>query len=533
MRNKLFIEIIKSNIKHTFLAITTQVLFALSVTLVSYSLSIMFDAYSKDKTDFYQSIIFVVIIVMITTMLSFISEYFKAKYIRKTNESLKEKITENTIEKSYSLIVTKDIGKSISWFINDADQIESQAFTNFLDFIFGITIVLSAFFYILKLHWILALTSILFLVVSLIIPRITQKYIKLAQEKYTIENEKYTESVRDNIEGLGVYFTGNALSMFHSKMYDSIVLREKQYFNFSITKAKIGGVMLFVSLLSQIGLVVISLYISSLGLTATGSVLSIASLAGNLFNGVQSLTGTLATFKGVEVLLDKFQSSKVDKQQLINNLTVISIDSVDLEYSENTIFKNFSFEFNKGKKYAIVGASGSGKSTLLKLILGLVSPESGQVKINEYDIREVNLEQFYQNISYIDQSIYLINGTIRDNITLGQFISEEKMDDILNKVQLKSFIEKQPLGLDTLLESNGRSISGGEKQRIALARALVKNVDFVLIDESTSQLDKEIRDSIEETILSFDNLGLIYVSHNTDTEMLNKFDEIIDSQSFR
>ncbi|HFU3673535.1 TPA: ATP-binding cassette domain-containing protein, partial [Streptococcus suis] len=126
-------------------------------------------------------------------------------------------------------------------------------------------------------------------------------------------------------------------------------------------------------------------------------------------------------------------------------------------------------------------------------ILGLVSPESGQVKINEYDIREVNLEQFYQNISYIDQSIYLINGTIRDNITLGQFISEEKMDDILNKVQLKSFIEKQPLGLDTLLESNGRSISGGEKQRIALARALVKNVDFVLIDESTSQLDKEIR----------------------------------------
>ena len=165
--------------------------------------------------------------------------------------------------------------------------------------------------------------------------------------------------------------------------------------------------------------------------------------------------------------------------------------------------------------------------------MGLVSPESGQVKINEYDIREVNLEQFYQNISYIDQSIYLINGTIRDNITLDQFISEEKMDDILNKVQLKSFIEKQPLGLDTLLESNGRSISGGEKQRIALARALVKNVDFVLIDESTSQLDKEIRDSIEETILSFDNLGLIYVSHNTDTEMLNKFDEIIDSQSFR
>ncbi|GGE30411.1 ATP-binding cassette domain-containing protein [Streptococcus himalayensis] len=533
MRNRLFIEIIKANIKHTVLAITTQILFALSVTLVSYSLSIMFEAYSKDKTDFYRSITFVGVIVMITTLLSYISEYFKAKYIRKTNESLKTKITENTIEKSYSLIVTKDIGKSISWFINDADQIESQAFANFLDFIFGITIVLSAFFYILKLHWLLALTSIIFLAISLIIPRITQKYIKLSQEKYTIENEKYTESVRDNIEGLGVYFTGNALSMFHSKMKDSIALREKQYFNFSITKAKIGGVMLLASLLSQIGLVVISLYISSLGFTATGSVLSIASLAGNLFNGVQSLTGTLSTFKGAEVLLDKFQSTRVEEQHYISNLKKISIDSINLEYSENTIFEDFSFEFNKGKKYVIVGASGSGKSTLLKLILGLASPNSGQIKINEYDINEVNLEKFYQNISYIDQSIYLINGTIRDNITLGQFVSEEKMDDILNKVQLKSFIEKQPLGLDTLLESNGRSISGGEKQRIALARALVKNVDFILIDESTSQLDKEIRSSIEETILSFDNLGLIYVSHNTNTKILNRFDKIINSQSFR
>ena len=105
--------------------------------------------------------------------------------------------------------------------------------------------------------------------------------------------------------------------------------------------------------------------------------------------------------------------------------------------------------------------------------------------------------------------------------------------DIINKSQLTEFIKRQPKGLDTMLTSNGHNISGGEKQRIALARSLVKNVDFILIDESTFQLDKVNRRAIEEIILNFKDVGVIYVSHNTDEIMINKFDKILDSKEFK
>ena len=116
---------------------------------------------------------------------------------------------------------------------------------------------------------------------------------------------------------------------------------------------------------------------------------------------------------------------------------------------------------------------------------------------------------------------------------MGENLSFDNLNKIINKSQLCDFIKKHPQGLNTTITSNGQNISGGEKQRIALARALVKNVDFILIDESTSNLDKDTRRAIEETILDFDNIGLIYVSHNTDNEMKKRFDNILDCKKFK
>lgn len=165
--------------------------------------------------------------------------------------------------------------------------------------------------------------------------------------------------------------------------------------------------------------------------------------------------------------------------------------------------------------------------------MGFEKVDSGNIFANNKDISSIDLKDYYGHISYIDQSTYLINDTIRENILLGENISSEKLEDIINKAQLSGFIKKQAKGLDTVLTSNGQNISGGEKQRIALARALVKNMDYILIDESTSQLDKVTRREIEDTILGFKDIGLIYVSHNTDSEMIKRFDCVLDSNDFK
>lgn len=533
MSNKLFIDIIKENRKSSILAAFFKALFALSVTFLSYYLSLLFDAFDKGRNEFYKSIVYACLILLSIVILSFVSDFFKALYIKSTNKSLKNKMVQFTIDTSYELIKDKDTGKTISWFLNDANQIQTKAFENFINFIYMIALVISSFISIIFIHWSIAILAVFLLTISMGIPKITNKYIVKAEHTYSKANEIYTESIRDNLEALNIFFIDNSLNEFQKKMATTIDSKEDSYFKFSMTQAKVSSLMLFTSLLAQIGLIVFAIFITSLGYTTGGSVIGVASLSGNFFNGVQGLMGTIALFSGATTLLNKFNADAREKVTFNESLNGIVFDKIDFSYDDNIIFKNFSYRFIKGKKYVITGESGSGKSTLLKLIMGFEKVNDGKLFANNKEITIINLKDYYGHIAYIDQSTYLINDTIRENILLGENITSEKFQDIINKAKLSEFINKQVKGLDTILTSNGQNISGGEKQRIALARALIKNVDFILIDESTSQLDKVTRREIEETILGFKNIGILYVSHNTDSEMIKKFDYVLESKNFK
>lgn len=534
MSNILLYNIIKKNWKDTLIAIIFKILFAISITIMSYSLTFLFDSYKLGQNRFFRAICILGFIILVTVLLSFLSDYFKARYLKSSNILLKTQITDNVVGNSSDLIAERDTGKAISWFINDAKQIETQAFENILTFIYMLSLVISAFISIFILHWSIALVSVAFLLISLVIPNLSQKYVVIAQEKYTRANEEYTEAVRDNMEGLSLFFLGDALASFISRMNNASTTKEEHQFRFSMTQAKVGSVVLLVSLFSQIGLIIFTLYISSIGLTTIGSVFSIASLSGNLFNGIQGLTSSITIFKSSDVLLQKFQTKTVNETiEVDSRVNNISLADISFQYDNHVIFDDFSQTFMKGRKYAIIGESGSGKSTLLQLLLGLKQAKSGSIFINGCDLNAINLKSYYKRIAYIDQSIYLINGSIRENITLGKSISDQELAEVVEKTQLSSFVGENLSGLDRKLVSNGLAISGGEKQRIALARAIVKDVDFIIIDETTSQLDKENRLAIEETILGLQDIGVIYISHNTESKVLELFDEVLDSRCFK
>lgn len=125
-----------------------------------------------------------------------------------------------------------------------------------------------------------------------------------------------------------------------------------------------------------------------------------------------------------------------------------------------------------------------------------------------------------------------MNETIKENILLGSEIDDDKLKQILVKANLYELIKSLPDGIDTKISSNGQEISGGERQRIAIARALVKDVDFIFVDESTSQLDPVNRTEIEKILLNLENVGVIMISHNFNDETLKSFDEIIDLKKF-
>ena len=196
----------------------------------------------------------------------------------------------------------------------------------------------------------------------------------------------------------------------------------------------------------------------------------------------------------------------------------------DVEFSyQNTninILENANFIVKSGESVGIIGASGSGKTTTVDIILGLLKPSKGSVFVDGIDINE-NIESWLDNLSYIPQNIYLIDDTIRSNVAFGineEDISDERVWEVLKDAKLDKFVESLPDQLDTRIGERGTRLSGGQGQRIVIARALYKNPKLLIFDEATSALDNETESAIMESINHLKGkVTMIIIAHRLTT----------------
>jgi ABC-type multidrug transport system fused ATPase/permease subunit len=219
-------------------------------------------------------------------------------------------------------------------------------------------------------------------------------------------------------------------------------------------------------------------------------------------------------------------SEKIEKvpPQLCEMENTLQIDDVSFSYKEVPTIKHINILFERGKKYAIVGKSGSGKSTLLKLLAGYYGNYSGQILVDgNSDIQ--------CDCALIHQNVFLFDDTIHNNITLGGAYTEHEILAAVQAAGLANVIQNLPDGIDTQVEENGSRFSGGEKQRIAIARAILHRKSVFLVDEATSSLDKETAQIVEESLLSMDNVTCITVTHRRDPEIMRKYDEILEMEN--
>ncbi|MDR1522097.1 MAG: ABC transporter ATP-binding protein/permease [Streptococcaceae bacterium] len=232
------------------------------------------------------------------------------------------------------------------------------------------------------------------------------------------------------------------------------------------------------------------------------------------------ILGTKSIREKIEKYLN-IPEKKLIKEEIENISSFKSIAIKQVNYvtnSQDHILKNIDFIIEKGKKYAIVGPSGSGKSTLLNSISQLISPTSGEILVDGH------LKNLRKNISYINQDPFLFKDSIINNITLYQNYSSEEINRALEFSDLSSRLN--PKDLEELCLENGANFSGGEKQRIAIARAYLSNRPIMLLDEFTSAIDSELGQRIEKRILKLKNKTLIFVTHKLHKNFLLTMNEI-------
>ena len=207
----------------------------------------------------------------------------------------------------------------------------------------------------------------------------------------------------------------------------------------------------------------------------------------------------------------------------------ISFQNINFSFGEKEIFKNFSFEIKKNSIVGISGESGSGKSTLINILLGLLKPKNGKILSNGLDISDF-ISDWQKSIGYVSQNIFLLDASLKENIAFG--VAEEKINynqlkKITNLANLNDFIESLEYGIDTNIGEKGSKISGGQIQRIAIARELYRNPSILILDEATTGLDYKNEKKIFESINQLKNkMTIIIVSHNKNT--LNFCDKLLD-----
>ena len=260
---------------------------------------------------------------------------------------------------------------------------------------------------------------------------------------------------------------------------------------------------------------------------SVGAIVTVISLLGKAYEPIAIFNVEYVDYKLNKVTVKKFIEllDLKDDEALNNGLKLktlegnIEFKNVSYSYNEDkNIINNLSFKINKNSSIALVGESGSGKSTIIKLIMGLIKYNSGNILIDNNELSKLNLNSFYDNVTYVSQEAPIFDGTLRENLVFDKKISDDKIIKVLKLVCLDKFYEKLENGLDTELGEKGIRMSGGERQRVALARLFFDDSKIIILDEATSAMDNITEKSVMENIVKqLDDKTLVVIAHRLET----------------
>lgn len=260
---------------------------------------------------------------------------------------------------------------------------------------------------------------------------------------------------------------------------------------------------------------------------SVGAVVTVISLLGKAYEPIAIFNVEYVDYKLNKVTVNKYiELLDIKDDEALNSGLKLKELSGNVEFknvsysynNEKNIINNLSFKINKNSSVALVGESGSGKSTIIKLVMGLIKYDKGNILIDDKELSKLNLNSFYDNVTYVSQEAPIFDGTLRENLIFDKKIPDEEIIKVLNLVCLDKFYEKLENGLDTELGEKGVRMSGGERQRVALARLFFDDSKIIILDEATSAMDNITEKLVMENVVKqLDNKTLVVIAHRLET----------------
>jgi ATP-binding cassette subfamily B protein len=414
--------------------------------------------------------------------------------------------------------VRTDVEKLIASFVN-------TLFTSFIGIVFVMV-------YAIKVHWLIAPVFLAVVPLLGILSSVLSKRIKKIQKVIVGETTALAGSTTESLRNIELVKSLGLVKQEIKRLNNTtekilgLELRKVKYIRslsfiqgtaVNFLRTCIMFIMLFLIFQKEISL---------------GQMFSLMFYSFFIFGPLQELGNVINTFREAEVSLANFKTimempkePKPVHPKTITRVTKLTFDQVSFQHqsAKTKAIQEISFEVNAGQTVAFVGPSGSGKTTLVKLLVGLYRPQSGQIRYNDVPENEIDLDTLREKIGFVTQDTQLFAGSIRENLLfVNPGATDAQCMEVLEKAACQNLLARADKGLDTVIGEGGVKVSGGEKQRLSIARALLRKPNLLVFDEATSALDSLTEEEINETIKKIAHGDLhitIMIAHRLSTIM--------------
>lgn len=431
-------------------------------------------------------------------------------------------------------------GEYISIFTNDITLLETRFYNQLLGLISGLfsLAILGTSFVALSAK--LAGPIIIFGLVAMFVPVIFSRRLNDKSLQYSNAISKFTQKVKEYMVAYPTIKNYSIESTITNRFDQENNDTEDAKFDADCTLTLADCVGQLLAWFMQLMGVGLGLAYVIKGEILIGTVIAAQSFASDLAGPLNNIVVNINSIRSVKNIVKKLEimssggelESHPQSQRILSNPSTfcgkkssfdVVFDNFSLTIGEDVIIKPFSFRFETGKKYLIVGLNGSGKSTLFKALKKWYGTNEGEILVNGEPVTNINNDMLSQCISYLNENVSLFSGSVRDNITLFREYSPDIFEKAVDGAQIK-------LDLERIVNDEGRNISSGEQRRIEIARSLLSSVRMIIFDEVVSTLDIETAYEIEKMALDFKDKTVVFISHNFSGKLIRRYDDILVMQ---
>ena len=470
-----------------------------------------FNSFSWSKPGVWYILIASITVAMISRIAKAFQDYFLNVVIQKFGAKVFTDGLQHAMKLPYQEFEDQRSGETLSILTKVRSDVE-RFMTNFINILFGVIIgVVFVFVYAaVYIHWSIPVAYIVGIALLTVITNFLSKKIKIIQKNIVGETTALagstTESLRniELVKSLGL--TEQEVKRLNKNTYKILGLELRKVKKIRSISFIQGT---FVNTLRQVILFILMYLIFHNEMNA-GQLVTMQIFSFFVFGPLQEIGNILLSYREAEASLNNFHNLMTKEPELepanpkaLNNIETLSFKGVSFKHksASHKAISNISFDAKIGETVAFVGPSGSGKSTLMKLLVGLYRPLEGKIMYNNLDETEIHFDDLRKQIGFVTQDTNLFSGTIRENLMfVNPSASEETLNDVLVKASCTGLLARAENGLDTMIGEGGLKLSGGEKQRISIARALLRKPHLLIFDEATSALDSITEEEITNTI---------------------------------